>query len=55
MMDDFLRQCVDNRVFRAFYTLPPLKNNDDSYVQKYTQTPNFTIPPEEIMKQFYLL
>ena len=29
MMDDFLRQCVDNRVFRAFYTLPPLKNNEE--------------------------
>ena len=45
MMDDFLRQCADNRVFRAFYTLPPLKNNDHSYVQDkfyYTETHCFS-------------
>ena len=45
MMDDFLRQCADNRVFRAFYTLPPLKNNDDSYVQDefyYNETSYFS-------------
>ena len=52
MMDDFLRQCVDNRVFRAFYTLPPLKNNDDSYVQENTTTSNISVSPEEIMKHF---